>query len=308
MMKSRDVLDDADAMRQPLKLAVGIATVGRPDVTLRTIQALRRQDRHPDGIVVCAPSAADAAGLELLPDATVILGPRGLPRQRNVILGTLQDYDVVVFFDDDFLPECRYLAAIEQAHRADPGLAMTTGRVLMDGILGPGLTFEQAEAALEDPHLKAVPFGLTQREVYNGYGCNMSVNLRLARKHAITFDEDLPLYAWWEDVDFSRRLARHGRIVRVDSASGVHLGIKSGRQSGVRLGYSQVANPLHLLKKGTCEADRVAAQIARNVLANFGRALWPEGYVDRRGRVVGNLRALADLVRGRLSPARILEL
>lgn len=291
-----------------LSLAVGIATVGRPAVTSRTLQILLGQSRRPDLIVVCAPSTEDAGEVGDRPDVSVVLGPRGLPRQRNAILDALSGYDVVVFFDDDFVPHPDYLAEIERVHLADPGVAMTTGRVLLDGILGPGLSFEDAAAALErapDPGKAAGP---THREVYNGYGCNMSVDLRLARRHGVRFDEGLPLYAWWEDVDFSRRLAGHGRIVRVEAARGIHLGMKSGRQSGVRLGYSQIANPIYLLRKGTCEPERVAGQILRNVLANFGKALRPETYVDRRGRVRGNLRAFADLIRGRLSPARILDL
>lgn len=297
----------------PFKLAVGIATVGRPAVTRRSLDFIHAQTRQPDLIVVCAPGSEDAGTLGDEKDVSVVLGSRGLPQQRNAILDALTGYDVVVFFDDDFIPHATYLAEIERAHRADPTLAMTTGRVVRDGILGPGLSFEQAEALLraeaggprmgEGGQASAPP-----SEVYNGYGCNMSINLIMAREHAVRFDEYLPLYAWWEDVDFSRRLARHGRIVRVAAARGVHLGIKSGRQSGVRLGYSQVANPLYLLRKGSCEPNRVAAQITRNVLANFAKALWPEAYVDRIGRVRGNLRAFGDLVRGRLSPARILEL
>ncbi len=41
---------------------------------------------------------------------------------------------------------------------------------------------------------------------------------------------------------------------------------------------------------------------------NMVRALWPEPYVDRRGRLLGNVVALRDLVTGRMDPTRILEL
>jgi hypothetical protein len=34
----------------------------------------------------------------------------------------------------------------------------------------------------------------------------------------------------------------------------------------------------------------------------------PEPYVDRRGRLRGNLLALADLVRKRIAPERVLDL
>lgn len=295
--------------KRPLEACLIYATYGRPETLSQTYQAIGRQTVRPNSVIVSCVRQGDAGTLVGRDEVRVVIGDKGSCRQRNLGLSVIPaTTDVVVFFDDDFVPHPDYLAEIERVHLADPGVAMTTGRVLLDGILGPGLSFEDAAAALErapDPGKAAGP---THREVYNGYGCNMSVDLRLARRHGVRFDEGLPLYAWWEDVDFSRRLAGHGRIVRVEAARGIHLGMKSGRQSGVRLGYSQIANPIYLLRKGTCEPERVAGQILRNVLANFGKALRPETYVDRRGRVRGNLRAFADLIRGRLSPARILDL
>jgi hypothetical protein len=41
---------------------------------------------------------------------------------------------------------------------------------------------------------------------------------------------------------------------------------------------------------------------------NAARAAWPEPHVDRAGRLRGNLLAVWDLLRGRASPGRILEL
>jgi hypothetical protein len=111
-----------------------------------------------------------------------------------------------------------------------------------------------------------------------------------------------------EDVDFSRQIAQFGRIVQVTGARGIHLGIKSGRQSGVRLGYSQIANPIHLLRKGTCSRRRALRLMGCNIAANVVKSMWSELYVDRFGRASGNFRALIDLVGGRLTPSRILTL
>jgi hypothetical protein len=47
--------------------------------------------------------------------------------------------------------------------------------------------------------------------------------------------------------------------------------------------------------------------MARNLVMNFARSLWPEPYIDRQGRALGNVRALLDLVIGRLNPSRILK-
>jgi hypothetical protein len=46
----------------------------------------------------------------------------------------------------------------------------------------------------------------------------------------------------------------------------------------------------------------------RNLVANFARSIYPEPWIDRRGRLKGNLLALKDLVVGDLSPGRIVNL
>ncbi len=136
----------------------------------------------------------------------------------------------------------------------------------------------------------------------------MAVRLTPVHAHGLRFDENLPLYGWLEDVDFSRRVAPYGRIVKNWRMKGVHLGNKRGRTSGVRLGYSQVANPIYLLSKGTVSLNFAFIQLSRNLLANFAKVIRPEPWVDRHGRVFGNVLGFFDLVRGRLHPTRIFDL
>lgn len=287
-----------------MRLAVGIATIGRPLLLKAVLQELKVQTRPPDRVVVCAPRVEDIG--DAAPDGVdIVIGPRGLTRQRNTIIDRLDDCDVVQFFDDDFVPAPTYLAEVERVFVAEPDVVMITGNVVADGIIGPGFDVAEARTKLASaPRLDddgVVP-------VENGYGCNMAVRLAASRAAQCRFDERLPLYGWLEDVDFSRRLARQGRIVKLGSARGVHLGIKQGRQSGVRLGYSQIANAVYLARKGTCPWPRSLRQMGRNVGMNLARALRPEPYVDRAGRLKGNLKAVRDLVAGRLDPQRILEL
>jgi hypothetical protein len=157
-----------------------------------------------------------------------------------------------------------------------------------------------ADAAPSDP-MAAVPH-------FNGYGCNMAFRMAPLLAHGIRVDESLPLYAWYEDIDVSRQLGRHGAILRLAGARGVHLGVKAGRVPGRRLGYSQVANPIYLARKGTFPWSHAIPSAARHCAMNLARSFWPEPHVDRRGRFVGNLIALLDLLRGRAHPERILEL
>jgi len=136
----------------------------------------------------------------------------------------------------------------------------------------------------------------------------MSFRMEPIRRHGVLFDENLPLYGWQEDIDFSRQLAPFGRIVDANVLRGVHLGTKGGRTSGVRFGYSQIANPVYLIRKGTMSVGFAAALMWRNVVANAGRSFRPEPWIDRRGRLWGNWLALWDLVTRRMSPRRILDL
>jgi GT2 family glycosyltransferase len=279
-------------------------------VLCSVLDRLAQQTRHADRIIVCAPTLEDVAGAIGRSGIDIQIGPRGLTRQRNAIIDAAPDSDVLVFFDDDFLPAATYLAAVERAFSCRDDIVMVTGRLISDGIIGPGLNIEEAHRILEtEPGADVAEDGyLWLDEVDNGYGCNMAVRLAAVRTHGCRFDERLPLYGWLEDVDFSRQLSRCGRIVRSPEAWGVHLGIKQGRQSGLRLGYSQIANPIYLARKGTFPWPRAARLMTRNLGANCLRSLRPEPYIDRIGRVRGNLKALSDLVAGRLDPERILEL
>ena len=291
-------------------LAVGIATARRPGVLGLVLDRLAQQTRPADRIILCAPTPEDVPSATAWPGIEIQIGPRGLTRQRNAIIDAAQGCDILVFFDDDFLPASTYLAAIEQVFAAREDVVMVTGRVISDGIIGPGLDIEEAHRVLQTGRGdEAAGDGyLWLDDVDSGYGCNMAVRLAPARANNCRFDERLPLYGWLEDVDFSQQLARHGRIVKTPAAWGVHLGIKQGRQSGVRLGYSQIANPIYLLRKGTCPWPRAVRLMARNLGANCLHSLRPEPYIDRLGRVRGNLKALSDLAVGKLDPERILEL
>ena len=138
------------------------------------------------------------------------------------------------------------------------------------------------------------------------YGCNMV--LRTAAIGSDRFDEQLPLYGWQEDVDFAARIARRGPLRSTNAFTGVHRGAKGGRTSGVRFGYSQVANIIYLCGKRTMGWRFGLNLLGRNILANHVRMFWPEPWADRRGRACGNWLAFADLMRGRLHPTRILDL
>lgn len=290
-------------------VVVGIATAGRREQIKLTLAQLAGQLQPPQRIVIC-PAGADDLDETQLPAVgcplEVVRGPRGLTAQRNTILAACADADVVVFFDDDFYPAPDYIQQVSALFAAHPDLVVATNHPVRDGATGPGIPHAEAVGLIES--LEDLHEGARIRDTYGAYGCNMSVRMAAVREHGVLFDANLPLYGWLEDIDFSRRMAAHGRVARCSGLRGVHLATKRGRASGLRFGYSQIANPLYLSSKGSMSHSYAWRHMLRNVAKNVARFAWPEPWVDRRGRLRGNLIALADWLRSRLDPRRVEQL
>jgi len=307
MEKSECIKGRTNPLGSRMKLAVVIPTYGRKQLLSRLLSHLEHQSRLPDIVVISAPDSTHI-GSTSWPrfKAVCIFGKQGLSSQRNQALErVLPDYDIVVFFDDDFVPASDYLLRVEEAFETHPDWSVLTGHVVSDGVCGPGLSFEEGLKALHEDSSKPMRQPMQIQE-FGAYGCNMA--LRLAHVGDLRFDERLPLYGWLEDVDFTSQFRRHGRVIRLNTLRGVHLGFKAGRVSGVRFGYSQIINPVYLIQKGTVPLARGLRLMTRNVLANIARSLWPEPYVDRRGRLKGNLLGAYHLVRRKVEPEHILTL
>jgi len=290
-----------------MRLAVIVPTLGRREQLARLLAHLAGQARLPDEVVLSAP---DATHVELPQDCpfpvSLVLGPMGLPAQRNTALvHCLGRFDVVTFFDDDFVPSARYLAQVEEAFADNDGWAVVMGRVVRDGATNAGLTWEDAEAALREAEGKRHD-GPPVVDHVGAYGCNMSFRSSLVGD--LRFDERLVLYGWQEDIDFTAQMRWRGRVVCVTAITGVHLGIKTGRVSGKRFGYSQVANAVYLIRKGTVPASFALPLMLRNIAANLAKSLWPEPYVDRRGRLKGNALAMLHVAMGRIEPEYVLKI
>lgn len=290
-----------------MRIVVGIATHGRPVILAETLAFLAQQQRQPDKIVVVYADAADVADcMQRFPHTTFVSAELGLTRQRNIIVDLARDCDYLQFFDDDFYPDPAYLQAAEEYLEEHPDVVAITGHVLADDIKGPGLTVTQAKAIIAGnsrAHTEQQPF-----RTFLAYGCNMGLRMQTVQSHGLRFDEQLPLYGWYEDWDFTARIARYGAVMQIPTACGVHLSTKSGRITGVRMGYAQVANPIYLARKGTFLWSCVFRFIVGPFFKNLVRSVAPEAYVDRLGRFRGNLAAFRDLLTGRLSPMQITNL
>ena len=291
-------------------VAAVIATRGRPDVVAAIVERLLQQSQPPDQVIVVGSQASDIAQIKSMPGkVTMKVGRVGSAHQRNDGLDLAGNrYDYIAFFDDDFVPSHFWLERMTQIFDTQADVVGMSGIILDDGTTTAGISVTEADAAVKLQDEKTAAKGEVAKSFpYGGnVGCNMAY--RRSAIGSIRFDENLPRYAWHEDSDFRGQVARKGHFAKAWDLWGVHLGHKHGRSSGVMLGYAQIANSIYLARKGTVPRDYMLRLAAKNFAANALRSVSPETYVDRRGRLKGNLMALVDLLRGKLSPNRILDM
>lgn len=288
-----------------MKIAIVIATLGRSLELSELLRQLAEQTHLPSSIVVSVASAQDLPP-EIPNGVQITTGSKGSSAQRNRGMEkVLGDCDLLAFLDDDYLPSVHALARMEALFARFPEVVGANGHLLADGIHSAGIQYSEALALLraydidpqeDEPRVLGSPVGL--------YGCNMVY--RASAIGQTRFDEKLPLYGWQEDIDFSAQLSPRGRLVMTDAFVGVHRGVKGGRTSGLKFGYSQIVNPIYLSRKGTMPWWYAAKIISRNLLANHIRVLRPEPWVDRRGRLYGNWLGIRDVLMSRDDPRNIL--
>lgn len=299
-----------------------VATRGRASETLALVDTLSNQTRPPNKVLIVATESSDVEGISGHPFVQsgvceIVISPKaGLTAQRNEGVRYLRSRGTLgqggrrsfcVFFDDDYRPAPDWLErAAERFARQD--IVGLTGRVLADGINFGGFSEAKSEDFLSG-QCEPLPHWTNQEgewETDSVYGCNMAFVDEVVEK--ISFDENLPLYGWQEDRDYTGLARQYGRVIFFSECRGVHLGTRRGRTSGKRFGYSQIANPLYLMRKGTMGARPGMRFMSRALAANLARSIHRHPSVDYRGRLQGNLLALADLLLFRSDPRRILDL
>lgn len=295
-----------------------IATKGRAAEVHELLSWLQRQTVAPVHTIVVGSEPKDIAGLDAHPltlagGTSILQAPRaGLTLQRNCGIAHARERGLLgdtpsfcVFFDDDFRPADNWIEQAQRCFVAQPDVMGITGHVLADGVHGLPISSDEARQFIsgQRPPNQHWASGDTIREMDCLYGCNMA--FRGSAMKACEFDEVLPLYGWQEDQDYSSQIAQHGRLIYLPDCKGVHLGSSSGRTSGLRLGYSQIINPIYLIRKGTMSKKKAYKFIARHLVANSVKSFIINHRIDYRGRLRGNLRALKDLGLGVCDPRQI---
>jgi glycosyltransferase involved in cell wall biosynthesis len=291
-----------------MRIGLIVATYRRAALVGQLLNSIQNQSRLPDEVVVAAVESSDLPEIPALRfPVKVLFGQAGSCRQRNNGIDYLSGrVDIVVFLDDDFWMSSSYLEELERLFDSDGSIVGSTGKIVADGATSAGFSVAEAEAMLRGHQAQLHRKHPRVADVPDTYGCNMA--FRMSCIGAIRFDERLPLYGWQEDVDFSAQIRKTGRLVRSDRTWGVHLGTKMGKTSGLRFGYSQIINPLYVYRKGNMSLAAAGSLILRNVIANSIKSVFPEPYIDRRGRLRGNLTGLAHVLQGRLDPIYVLQI
>lgn len=291
------------------RTAVVIATKGRRQALNRLLQVLEQQTLPPSLVVISATEDADVGGkLHTWLNVEVILGSAGTCIQRNRALDSLQKRsDVVFFFDDDFVPSPHWIERTVRIFRAEAGVAGVSGRVVRDGAMSDAVSWEEADRLIGEADTDTSDSDDSLSEASDLYGCNMAFRMS-AIGAEVRFDERLALYGWLEDKDFSRTAGKSGRLVQCGDLIGVHLGLKQGRVSGTKFGYSQIVNPWYLRRKGTLSAKEAWSNTLKALAVNGIKTIRPESFIDRRGRFKGNVVAVRHLLAGICSPEKAAEL
>lgn len=301
-----------------MKAYVVIATKGRASLAFEVLTSLKGQTHAIDHIVFVGSEPSDIAGLDTHPQysadsVSLILSDAGSTKQRNAGLNLLSSVTrsqdpgnwFVGFFDDDFRLAPDWIFHCSEAFLSEPQLVGVGGTVLADGITSHPISEAEALDFIESrlPPLKHTWSG-PRRNVPDLYGCNMAFRGTVASTDR--FDPNLPFYGWLEDVDFSVRASQRGALRHIPECRGVHMGTSSGRTSGVRFGYSQVANPLYLIKKGSLPLKKGSRTLLRNMLSNGKNSLFRNQSRDYTGRLKGNFMAIRDLCLGQCHPTNVI--
>src|ERR1700761_2700469 len=158
-----------------MKTVVIIATKGRPQEVSNLVEALARQSVPADRIIVSACDGGDVARISAAENVEIVLGSPGSSVQRNKGLSLARgQYDVVVFFDDDFIPSRYWIEHAREFFSSHADAASVTGLVLADGAKSGGLRWSGGQSIVDDADRSAQHAGghYTIRHGRPAYGCN----------------------------------------------------------------------------------------------------------------------------------------
>lgn len=307
-------------------VTVVVCTYQRPDSTIRVLESLLAQDRRADAILVVDASTdartSDAvaawqgasAADRRLGYRRVAGAERGLTRQRNVALG-LVTTDLVAFFDDDVVLAPGCLRELERVHRSDAavvgvgcfgGPEVAAPRALWRlrrrlGIVSSLEAGRYHRSGMSTPwEFDARRDAVVEGDWLPGWG----MMWKTSAARAARFHDGFAGYSQGEDLDFSLRIRRHGKLLMARDAGLLHLTDPAGRPNPYRQGYMEIYNRYQIHRRGL--PDRTTRDVLWFAYAWTVDTLLLGRHFVRPSRVApvtmqiaGRLRAVEHLLRGR---------
>lgn len=264
-----------------LTASIIICTYKRPAAICKLLDALHWQTLPADEILIIDGSPNDETEKSVtpyfnqLPLKYTLVQPeqRGLTRQRNLGVNMAADNDVLVFMDDDVIPEPDFLQHILNAfsdnevigvdglitnecrwQRITENQKVPGDSILLDGyylslssrdkmreVLGLFPLMIQPGVTPTYGHGKtALPPSGKNYEVDHLMGCMMAIRKSIFNE--ISFSTYFEGYGLYEDYDFSIRANRHGKLITNTAARIAHFHEPAGRPNTYKYGKMVVTN------------------------------------------------------------------
>ncbi|WP_022910591.1 glycosyltransferase family 2 protein [Aestuariimicrobium sp. T2.26MG-19.2B] len=205
-------------MRQPNLVAIGMATYKRqgnlrmlvPAVLQQAAEAARELDLECEWAVIVVDNDAGGSGEEAANptgDSRVrySIEPRpGVTSARNAVLRAASDCDVLIFIDDDELPQPQWLTHLLRTYlERDADVVSGPVQSVFEGPLDPWLEASDSHLRLHRSHLR------TGDEITRAATNNLLLDMAKVRELGVGFDERFGLTGG-EDSFFTGQLHKAG--------------------------------------------------------------------------------------------------
>jgi GT2 family glycosyltransferase len=273
-------------------LSVVVPTHNRPERLARLLAELDRTGRSgpPFEVVVGVDGPNDdtqamlAALRPAYPLSVVTSARRGASAARNAAIAVASG-DVLLFLDDDVVPDHGLLERHVAVHRSDP-LAAVVGRMAApsDRALPVWLDWEARLLDRRYSRLVAGSVPLSWRDFF-------TANASVRREHAIAvggFDER---FLRAQDIEFASRLAMHGLHFQFLSDAVIRHDPDKTLETWLRLAFERGRHHLMLEQQRGVDGRLYMQDDWRNRhLLSRALARWCVGHSTRTRVVVGALR------------------
>ena len=263
---------------------VAVCTYKRADGLERFLESLKAQEPTPAAVVVVDASPDGETErlvrgyqeIDQLCDWFRYFRVRGkfdtLTCSRNLAVNATTT-DLLVFFDDDVVLEPNCVAEMEKVHRQRGEEVVGVGAYDTNDTQSPPFFWRMRRILRMVPHLKpghyarsgiSIPWSFlqpTDQIVEGEWLVGFAMMWKTAKAQETGFNEAFGGHSTGEDLDFSLRMARHGKLCVAGKARILHLQKASGRPNAYMSAYTAVRNAYDIHRR--CLAGRTWRDVFR---------------------------------------------